>query len=123
VIGIFNIFYIYNVIKDITSQNISHFRVEKSRSMKSKELSISKLKKNISTKMHPIVIYALPNCPYCKSALELLDTHKIKYNKMIVENEKKEEYKKICSMETFPMIFIQRNDAPEKYIKIGGFSD
>jgi glutaredoxin len=91
--------------------------------MKSKELSISKLKKNISTKMHPIVIYALPNCPYCKSALELLDTHKIKYNKMIVENEKKEEYKKICSMETFPMIFIQKREAPEKYIKIGGFSD
>lgn len=93
----------------------------------SKNLSISKLKKSISTstslKMHPIVIYALPQCPYCKSALELLDSHKMKYHKVIVEAEKKEEYKKMCAMETFPMIFIRKRDQPEKYTKIGGFSD
>ena len=41
------------------------------------------------TKINPIIIYALDHCPYCKSAVKLLDTHKIKYNKIIVENDEK----------------------------------
>jgi glutaredoxin len=90
-----------------------------------KDLSSSQLKKNVSTKIHPIIVYSLETCPYCKSALSLLDSHKIKYNKIIVENDPKikEKYKKLCEMNTFPMIFIQHYDDKNKYIKIGGYSD
>lgn len=90
-----------------------------------KNLSASTIKKEGESKLHPIVIYALENCPYCKSAIQLLDNHKIKYNKIIVENESKikEKYKKQCAMETFPMIFIQNPDNEKKYMKLGGFSD
>ena len=90
-----------------------------------KNLSASTIKKEGESKLHPIVIYALENCPYCKSAIQLLDTHKIKYNKIIVENEPKikEKYKKQCAMETFPMIFIQNPDNEKKYMKLGGFSN
>ena len=90
-----------------------------------KNLSISTIKKEGESKLYPIVIYALEECPYCKSAVKLLDTHKIKYNKIIVENETKikEKYKKQCDMETFPMIFIQNPENEKKYMKLGGFSD
>lgn len=90
-----------------------------------KNLSISTIKKDEESKLQPIIIYALEECPYCKGAVKLLDTHKIKYNKIIVENEQKikEKYKKQCAMETFPMIFIQNPENDKKYIKLGGFSD
>ncbi len=92
-----------------------------------KDLSSSQVKKNVSnsTKIHPIIVYALENCPYCKSAIALLDSHKIKYNKILVENDAKvkEKYKKMTQMSTFPMIFIQRSDEKSKYIKVGGYSD
>lgn len=90
-----------------------------------KNLSISTIKKDEEGKLNPIIIYALEHCPYCKNATKLLDTHKIKYNKIIVENDDKmkEKYKKQCSMDTFPMIFIKNPDEDKKYIKLGGFSD
>ncbi len=90
-----------------------------------KNLSASTIKKEGENKLYPIVIYALENCSYCKSAVQLLDTHKIKYNKIIVENDQKvkEKYKKQCAMETFPMIFIQNPENEKKYMKLGGFSD
>ncbi len=90
-----------------------------------KNLSVSIIKKDEENKLQPIIIYALEECPYCKNAIKLLDTHKIKYNKIIVENETKikEKYKKQCTMESFPMIFIQNPKNEKKYMKLGGFSD
>lgn len=90
-----------------------------------KHLQSSEIKKNISAKIHPILLYALEDCPYCKSAIALLEEHKLKYNKIIVENNEKskEKYKKMCKMNTFPMIFIRKSDDEKKYIQIGGFSD
>ncbi len=92
---------------------------------KMKNLSVSTIKKDEESKLHPIIIYTLEECPYCKNAIKLLDTHKIKYNKIIVENETKikEKYKKQCAMESFPMIFIQNPENEKKYMKLGGFSD
>ncbi len=96
--------------------------------MKENTLSYSKIKKSMESstkKIHPIVIYGLENCPYCKAAYELLDQHKIKYHKIVVSNDEneKEKYKKLCSMNTFPMIFVRKSEDSSKYIKIGGFSD
>lgn len=96
--------------------------------MKENTLSYSKIKKSMESstkKIHPIVIYGLENCPYCKAAYELLDQYKIKYHKIVVSNDEKEKekYKKLCSMNTFPMIFIRKSEDSSKYVKIGGFSD
>ncbi len=94
-----------------------------------KDLNSTQIKKSMdskSSKMYPIILYVLENCPYCHSAMELLDNHKIKYNKIVVANDDtktKDKYKKICNMNTFPMIFIQKSEDKSKYVKIGGFSD
>ncbi len=90
-----------------------------------KDLTSNIIKKNVDNKLHSIIIYTLEECPYCKSAIKLLDNHKIKYNKIVVENDLKikEKYKKQTSMDTFPMIFIKNPNNENKYIKLGGFSD
>ena len=43
-----------------------------------------------------IILYILETCPYCKNALSLLESYKIKYKKIVVENteEAKNYYKK-----------------------------
>lgn len=60
-----------------------------------------------------LYIYYIEGCPYCKEALITLDNNKIKYNRILVESDKKEFYKKKHNMTTFPQIFI------DKY-KLGG---
>ena len=60
-------------------------------------------KQNISL----VDIYVLPNCPWSKRALKLLDSFHIKYNSYVITND--EEFKKISnktSIFTFPQIFI-----------------
>ncbi len=90
-----------------------------------KNITSSTIKKNVSKKLFPIVIYVLETCPYCHNALKLLDQLKIKYNKIIVENEDKikDKYKKQTHMDTFPMILIQNPNDDSKYMKLGGYSN
>ncbi len=62
-------------------------------------------------------IYILPDCPWSKRALKLLDSFHIKYNSYIITND--EEFKKIrkiTSISTFPQIFIK-----DQFI--GGYSE
>ena len=62
-------------------------------------------------------VYVLPDCPWSRRALELLDSYKIKYNYYFITSD--EEFKKISdrtSINTFPQIFIKN-----KFI--GGYSD
>lgn len=68
-----------------------------------------------------IEIYVLEGCPYCNHALNILKNNKIKHISTIVPYNKKDEYKKKHSMETFPQIFIK--NAGKKKQKIGGSSD
>jgi len=74
-----------------------------------------------------IVLYVLEGCPYCERALQMLKMEKIKHKKVVVprDEEKKNEYKRMCEMETFPMIFIRNPKAhgENEYLKIGGSSD
>ena len=90
-----------------------------------KNITSSTIKKNVSKKLFPIVIYVLETCPYCHNALKLLDQLKIKYNKIIVENDDKikDKYKKQTHMDTFPMILIQNPNDDSKYMKLGGYSN
>ena len=62
-------------------------------------------------------IYVLPDCPWSKRALKLLDSSNIKYNSYVITND--EQYKNInnkTSISTFPQIFIDN-----KFI--GGYSE
>ncbi len=69
-----------------------------------------------------IVLYVLEGCPYCERALGMLNQEKIKYQKIVVQNDtEKQLYKRKCGMNTFPMIFNQVEE--DKYIKIGGSTD
>lgn len=68
-----------------------------------------------------IVLYVLETCPYCNSALKILNDNKIKYKSIIVENteETKNYYKKQNNMSTFPQIFMQIEK--DNYMKLGGY--
>ena len=62
-------------------------------------------------------IYVLPDCPWSKRALKLLDSNNIKYNYHLITND--EEFKSIkmrTSLNTFPQIFINNQ-------LIGGYSE
>ena len=64
-----------------------------------------------------VEIYVLPDCPWSKRALKLLDSYHIKYNSYLITGD--EEYNKIknrTSFNTFPQIFINNEF-------IGGYSE
>lgn len=67
-----------------------------------------------------IELYILNGCPYCIMAVDILNKKKIKYNSIVVAYDKKEEYKKLHKMETFPQIFIKKGG---KKLKIGGLTE
>jgi glutaredoxin len=70
-----------------------------------------------------IILYVLEGCPYCNKALKELNSSKLKYKSIIVENtqESKNYYKKQSGMLTFPQIFIQTDN--NSFLKIGGYDD
>ncbi len=64
-----------------------------------------------------VEIYILPDCPWSKRALKLLESYHVKYNSYVITND--EEFKKISSkssISTFPQIFINNRF-------IGGYSE
>ena len=55
-------------------------------------------------------IYILPDCPWSKRALNLLESNNIKYNYSLITND--EEFKNIInrtSINIFPQVFINNN--------------
>ena len=69
------------------------------------------------------VLYVLEGCPFCEKAMEMLKMEKAKFEKIVVSQEKKEEYKKNTGMSTFPMIFVGTGAKDGHYLKVGGSSD
>ena len=64
-----------------------------------------------------IDIYILPDCPWSKRALKLLDSLHVRYNSHIVTNDEEfNKIKNITSISTFPQIFINNQF-------IGGYSE
>ena len=62
-------------------------------------------------------IYVLPDCPWSKRAIKLLESSHLKYNSHVITND--EEFKRISnqtSISTFPQIFINNRF-------IGGYSE
>lgn len=66
--------------------------------------------------MEKLSVIVLSYCPYCINMLKLLDKLKIKYEKIVVDNNKDEYKNDIIS--TFPQVYYHFNDS--KYL-IGGF--
>ena len=63
---------------------------------------------NSSNNPSYVDIYILPDCPWSKRALKLLDSFHIKYNSYLITND--EEFNQISkktSISTFPQIFIK----------------
>lgn len=72
---------------------------------------------NLNDSFPNVDIYILPDCPWSKRALKLLDSFDIKYNYHLINSD--DEYKKISnrtSFNTFPQIFIKNEF-------IGGYSE
>ena len=72
---------------------------------------------NINDIATSIDIYVLPNCPWSKQAIKLLDSYQIKYNYHLINCD--EEFNKIYDrsyVDTFPQIFIR-----DEFI--GGYSE
>lgn len=63
-----------------------------------------------------IVIYTIDHCNYCQDSIGLLETHDIKYKKILVDEKDKEKIKKKNKMNTFPQIFSGKT-------LIGGFAE
>ncbi len=72
-----------------------------------------------NTKYNPasVDIYVLPDCPWSKRLLKLLEPFHVKYNSHVITND--EEFKEISdksSISTFPQIFINNHF-------IGGYAE
>ena len=62
-------------------------------------------------------VYVLPDCPWSKRALKLLDSLNIKYNSHVITNDDQfTKISNISSISTFPQIFINNQF-------IGGYSE
>lgn len=73
-----------------------------------------------------ILIYSLIGCPYSQKAVKILKAYGIKHTIIrIKNNDKKEEIKKELKVDTFPQIYIQKDNKSNKQrnISIGGCSD
>lgn len=69
--------------------------------------------------MSTVQIYVFEGCPYCRSALALLEERDIRFEKTVVERSdtaKREELAERSGMRTFPQIFHGEE-------LIGGFSE
>ena len=72
---------------------------------------------SLSDNLAIVDIYVLPDCPWSKRALKLLDSYNIKYKYNLITND--EEFKNISmrtSINIFPQIFINNEF-------IGGYSE
>tara|TARA_B100001287_G_C22612030_1_gene495638 strand:+ start:430 stop:756 length:327 start_codon:yes stop_codon:yes gene_type:complete len=64
--------------------------------------------------------YVIEGCPYCSATINTLQKFKIKFNKIVVPFNKKDEYKEKHQHNTFPHVFMHIN---KKKIFIGGYQD
>lgn len=69
--------------------------------------------------MKNILLISLKYCPYSEAAKKLLDTYKIKYKYILVEQNDKEKYKN-NEINTFPQIYYLINNETRL---IGGYTD
>ena len=65
-----------------------------------------------------IIIYSSLLCPYCRAAKVLLNTLKLRYEEILIDNkpEVKKQMIKISNRQTVPQIFFDK-------IHIGGYDD
>lgn len=59
-----------------------------------------------------VTIYTKNHCPYCVKAKNLLNTKKVKYSEINIENSPEELeslFERTNGMKTFPQIFIKKH--------------
>lgn len=70
--------------------------------------------------MNKLILYVLDGCPYCNRALDIVEQRGLSYKKIVVSQDRKNYYKKLHGMNTFPQIFMANNGTTWK---IGGYDD
>ena len=70
--------------------------------------------------MYYLFIVALEGCGYCKAALDLLNSYKIKYKSIIINYKEKDKYV-TSEINTFPQIYLKK-DTTNDSLLLGGFS-
>ena len=71
--------------------------------------------------MYSLIVRLLNNCSYSISAKELLDSNKIKYKELNIEDKDKDKY--ITSeIKTFPQIYLA-NKTTKNTLLLGGYTD
>jgi len=69
--------------------------------------------------MYYLYIITLEKCPYSIAAINLLNSLKIKYKQLKVNQKNKEKYK-TKEIDTFPQIYLVKD---EKKLLLGGYSN
>jgi glutaredoxin len=68
-----------------------------------------------------LLVVSLNGCPYSRSAVELLDNFKIKYQIINVDWNNKDKYK-TNQINTFPQIYLKKKSNNQSLL-LGGFDD
>jgi len=71
--------------------------------------------------MYYLFIVVLENCPYSISAIELLNSFKIKYKILNVKRTDKEKYK-TNEIDTYPQIYLKKTPSNDSLL-LGGYSN
>ena len=71
--------------------------------------------------MYSLIVILLNNCSYSISAKNLLDTAKIKYKALNIEDKDKDIYV-TYEIDTFPQIYLA-NKTTKNTLLLGGYSD
>ncbi len=70
--------------------------------------------------MYYLFVVTLENCPWSNAAIDLLNSFKIKYKHLKVNNNNKEKFK-TDEINTFPQIYLKK-DRTNDSLLLGGYS-
>ena len=71
--------------------------------------------------MYYLFVVTLDNCPWSKAAIDLLNSFKIKYKHLKVNQNNKEKYK-TSEINTFPQIYLKKNSSNDSLL-LGGYNN
>lgn len=70
--------------------------------------------------MNEFLLYVLEGCPYCRGAIQLLESRGLRFKLIVVEPHMKATVKAQNGMNTFPQIYLKNG---RRKRKIGGYSE
>ena len=71
--------------------------------------------------MYYLFVVVLESCPYSESAIELLESHKIKFKSLKVSRSEKNKYV-TNEISTFPQVYLKKSNNNDSLL-LGGYTD